>query len=270
MSRVQLPVFFHGESLEKKAAYAKKGGFGIASISETKHKGEGTLMKTLKGRKRLLALITAVSLLLAFSFAAPALHAAVREGVDYVTLAKPVAGMDRTVIEVFSYDCTFCYKHDQMVIPNLAKILARDGIRFTPWHLKTRGRYGSNASELFASLMTRDEKAGLGLFDDRGSFKKAKFAYYRAYHESRERWDRGPDSFLKTGLDAAGISGAEFQKLLREPATQDRLKDWNGAYEIARIQGIPAFVVKGKYLLSMKNLRSLDDMAAKIRELMAK
>jgi len=227
-------------------------------------------MTTLTGRKRLLTLITAMFLLPAFSFAAPALHAAVREGVDYVTLAKPVAGMDRTVIEVFSYDCTFCYKHDQMVIPNLAKILARDGIRFVPWHLKTRGRYGSQASELFASLLTRDEKAGLGLFDDRASFKKAKFAYYRAYHDSRERWDRGPDSFLKTGLDAAGISGGEFQKLLREPATQARLKDWDGAYEIARIQGIPAFVVKGKYLLSMKNLRSLDDMAAKIRELMAK
>ncbi len=221
-------------------------------------------------RKGSVALFLALSLVLAFSFFSPVLHAAVQEDIDYETLAKPIPNMGNTVMEVFSYDCIFCYKYDKTVTPNLEKILAGDGIRFTPWHLKTRGRYGVQASELFAALISKDSKAGLSLFDDRSSFKKAKLAYYKAYHDARERWDKGPDAFLQTGLDAAGISSAEFQRLLKEPATQARLKDWDGAYEIAKVRGIPAFIVKGKYLLFTKNLRSLDDMVAKIKELMAK
>ncbi|OPY85152.1 MAG: Thiol:disulfide interchange protein DsbL precursor [Syntrophus sp. PtaU1.Bin208] len=221
-------------------------------------------------RKGSLALFLAWSLVFSFSFFTPLLHAAVQENVDYEVLAKPIPNIGNTVLEVFSYDCIFCYKYDKTVIPNLEKMLAKDGIRLSPWHLKARGRYGTQASELFAALISKDSKAGLSLFDDRASFKKAKFGYYSAYHDARERWDRGPETFLQTGLDAAGITRAEFQKLLKEPATQARLKDWDGASDIARVRGVPAFVVKGKYLLYNKNLKSTGDMAAKIRELMAK
>ncbi len=71
-------------------------------------------------------------------------------------------------------------------------------------------------------------------------------------------------------MDAAGISSAEIQTLLKEPATQARLKEWDSAYGIAEIQGVPAYVVKGKYLLYTKNIKSIDDMVSKIKELMAK
>jgi len=219
-------------------------------------------------RKGFLAL--ALALVFVFSLFSLSVYAAAQEGVDYVTLAKPIPNMDKTVIKVFRYDCPFCYKYDKYAIPNVVKILAKDGIHFTVWHLKTNARYGSQGSELLAALISKDSKAGLGLFDDRASFKKAQFAYYKAYHDDRERWDKGADAFLNTGLDAAGITSAEFQKLLKEPATQARLKDWDSAYEIAKIQGVPAFVVKGRYLLYTKNIRSMNDMVAKIKELMAK
>lgn len=110
----------------------------------------------------------------------------------------------------------------------------------------------------------------MGLFDDKASFKKAKMAYYKAYHDDKERWEKGADAFLKTGLDAAGITNAEFQQLLKDPATQARLKDWEGAIEIAKVQGVPAFAVKGKYLLYTKSIKSIDGMVATIKELMAK
>jgi len=219
-------------------------------------------------RKGLLEL--ALALVFVFSLFSLSVYAAAQEGVDYVTLAKPIPNMDKTVIKVFRYDCPFCYKYDKYAIPNVVKILAKDGIHFTVWHLKTNARYGSQGSELLAALISKDSKAGLGLFDDRASFKKAQFAYYKAYHDDRERWDKGADAFLKTGLDAAGITSAEFQKLRKEPATQARLKDWDGAYEIAKVQGVPAFVVKGRYLLYTKNIGSMNDMVAKIKELMAK
>ncbi len=226
-------------------------------------------MKKSSSKKGSLAL-TALALVMVLSVWTLPACAAVAEGTDYVVLAKPIPGMDKTVLKVFSYDCPFCYKYDKAVTPKVVDILAKDGIKFTVWHLKTKGKYGVQASDLFAALITKDQKAGLGLFDDKASFKKAKFAYYKAYHDKRERWDSGADAYLKTGLDASGITNAEFQKLLQDPATKTRLKDWDGAVDIAKIQGIPAFVVKGKYLLYTKNIKSIDDMVGKIKELMAK
>ncbi len=196
--------------------------------------------------------------------------AAAQEGVDYVVLEKPIPNMANTVLKVFSYDCPFCYRYDKAVTANVAAILAKDGVKFTVWHLKNKGQYGVQASEVFAALITKDQKTGLGLFDDKASFKKAKFAYYTAYHDKRERWDKGADAFIETGLEAAGVSRPEFQALLKDPATQARLRDWEGAVNIAKIQGIPAFVVKGKYLLYTKSIKSVDGMAETIKELMAK
>jgi len=227
-------------------------------------------MRNLAEIKGFVILASVLSLVLVFCAFSQPVYAAPQEGVDYVTLAKPIPNMGNTVIKVFRYDCPFCYKYDKHVMPNIVKVLAKDGIKFTVWHLNANARYGSQASELFAALISKDSKAGLGLFDDRASFKKAQFAYYKAYHDDRERWDKGADAFLKTGLDAAGITSAEFQKLRKEPATQARLKDWDGAYEIAKVQGVPAFVVKGRYLLYTKNIGSMNDMVAKIKELMAK
>lgn len=227
-------------------------------------------MKTSRARKGFLAL--ALALVFAFPVFTLSAHAAAKEGTDYMVLAKPIPNMDKTVIKVFSYDCPFCYKYDKSVTPAVVSQLSKDGIKFTVWHLKTKGKYGVQGSELFASLITKDQKAGLGLFDDKASFKKAKFAYYKAYHDKKERWGDGKDqaAFLKTGLDAAGITNAEFQKLLQDPATKAKLKDWEGSYEIAKIQGVPAFIVKGKYLLYTKSITSIDGMTAAIKELMAK
>ncbi|HOD35746.1 MAG TPA: thiol:disulfide interchange protein DsbA/DsbL [Syntrophales bacterium] len=226
-------------------------------------------MKHSMMKRGFLALALAMVLVLTFSLSA---QAAAKEGEDYMVLAKPIPNMDKTVIKVFSYDCPFCYKYDKSVTPEVVKIIQKDGIKYTVWHLKTKGKYGPQASELFAALITKDEKAKVGLFDDKSSFKKAKMAYYNAYHDKKERWGDGKDpaAFMKTGLDAAGISDAEFQKLLKEPATQARLKQWEGAREIAGIQGVPAFVVKGKYLIYTKSIKSINGMAATIKELMAK
>ena len=227
-------------------------------------------MKTSRARKGFLAL--ALALVFAFPVFTLSAHAAAKEGTDYMVLAKPIPNMDKTVIKVFSYDCPFCYKYDKSVTPAVVGQLSKDGIKYTVWHLKTKGKYGPQASELFAALITKDEKAKLGLFDDKSSFKKAKMVYYNAYHDKKERWGDGKDpaAFMKTGLAAAGISEADFQKLLKEPATQARLKAWEGAYEIAKIQSVPGFIVKGKYLVYTKSIKSIDGMAATIMELMAK
>lgn len=191
------------------------------------------------------------------------------EGTDYMVLESPIPNAQGTLIKIFSYDCPFCYKYDKAVTPEVMKKL--DGlVKFEPYHLETKGKYGPIASELFAVLIDKDNAQNISPLDDKSQFKKAKFAYYQAYHDKKERWDSGADAFLQTGLDAVGMSKDEFEKAKAQPQVQKMLEQWKPAYEIAKIQGVPAFVVNGKYLIFTKNIKSIDGMANLIKELAAK
>ena len=192
------------------------------------------------------------------------------EGTDYVKLDKPIPNADKTLIKVFSYDCPFCYKYDKTVTPAVVKKLG-DSIKFEPFHLKTKGKYGAQASELFAVLLVKDMDNGItNIFDDKSIFKKTKMAYYSAYHDKKERWDSGADSFLETGFKTAGITKSDFDTAKNDPRVKDILNKWEVAYEVAKIQGVPAFVVNGKYLIYTKSIRSIDGMVELIKELLNK
>lgn len=209
---------------------------------------------------------------LAAIFGAMSLYGAAVEGTDYVKLEKPIPNAENTLIKVFSYDCPFCYKYDKSVTPAVIKKLP-NGMTYETYHLKTKGKYGPQASEIFAVMLVEDEKSGIkDLFSDDSKFKKAKMAYYKAYHDKKERWGDGkdPESFIKTGLDAVGMSKADFDKLKEDKKVKDMIAKWDVAYDIAKIQGVPAFVVNGKYLIYTKSIKSIDGMAEVIKELSTK
>ncbi|WP_162167125.1 thiol:disulfide interchange protein [Campylobacter fetus] len=159
--------------------------------------------------------------------------AAFSEGVDFVKLETPIPNSDGLVTKVYSYDCPFCYKYDKAVTKAVMQKLPE--MKFEPMHLATKGKFGKQASELFAVLIAKDNASGTNLLDDKSLFKKAKFAYYKAYHYKKERW----------GMDAN--SGY--------------------AYGVAKIQGVPAFVVDGKYLIYTKAIKGIDAMAELIKYL---
>ena len=192
------------------------------------------------------------------------------EGEDYVKLEKPLNVGQNTLVKIFSYACPFCYKYDKSVTPKVVDKIP--GLKYEPFHLKTKGEYGELGSKIFAVLIVMDEAKGVSLFDENSLFKKAKFAYYKAYHDKKERWSDGKDAdaFLKTGLDAAGISKVDSEKELANPKVVELLKNWDDSYDVAKIQGVPAFVVNGRYLIMTKSITSLDSMAALIEELLRK
>lgn len=194
---------------------------------------------------------------------------AATEGTDYVVLDKPIPNAQGTLIKVFSYDCPFCYKYDKSVTPAVVAKLPKT-VSFRPFHLKTKGKYGVQGSGLFAVLVAKDQAAGVALTADNSSFKKAKMAYYAAYHDKKERWDAGPDAYLKTGLDAAGLSAADFAAAKAKPEVGQLLAEWEASYEVAKIQGVPAFVVNGKYLILTKSIASIDGMVKTVVELSQK
>lgn len=195
--------------------------------------------------------------------------APLKEGTDYTVLKNPIPNAKNTVIEVYSYACPFCFKYSKF-IPQIAKSLP-NGAVFKPYHLEQKGDYGKIASEIFAVLIIKDQAKGVDILSDGASFHKAEEAYFNEYHKKNNRWGGGknPDAFLQTGLDAAGITKADFEAGLKDPKVQALLKDWEVSYDVATVQGVPAFVVNGKYLIYTKSITSLDDLKNKINTLLA-
>jgi len=225
--------------------------------------------KAMKLNKVAKAIFAGLALLVLF---ASTCFAAFTEGVDYLVLEKPIPNVPNTLIKVFSYDCPFCYKYDKLVFPIVVPKLP-DGLTFRPFHLKTRGKYGVQGSELFAVLLVKDQENGLSdkeFYSEKSLLKKAMTAYYQAYHDKKERWDAGPDAFLKPGLEAVGMSKAEFDNAKNSPKVKALLNEWEASYEIAKIQGVPAFVVNGKYLIYTKSIKSVGSMLELINELSKK
>lgn len=193
------------------------------------------------------------------------------EGTDYVVLDKPMANAEGTLIKIFSYDCPFCYKYDAGVDPRVLPRIEKEAhLKFTPIHLETKGQYGRQCSLFLAMCIIRDQEAGRDIEAKDALFQKAKTAYYMAYHRKQERWTAGEAAFLKTGLTATGLSAADYEAGSKDPAVVALADSWKPSYDVAKIQGIPAYVVNGKYLLMTKAIRDFDSMVALVKELAAK
>ena len=195
---------------------------------------------------------------------------ALEEGKEYQILQKPLDVPKNSVVKVFSYECPHCYKFDKTVTPKLFSEL--DGVKFIPYHLKTKGKLGETASKIFAAMIVLDEASDVSLLSDKSKFKKAKFAIYKATHDKDDDFNGGKDKarFIQTALSAAGVSDADYDKALASERAQEILKAWDDSYDVAKIQGVPAYVVGGKYLINVKAIGSVDAMAAAVKELLAK
>ncbi|RUT50011.1 thiol:disulfide interchange protein DsbA/DsbL [Campylobacter fetus] len=203
--------------------------------------------------------------------------AAFSEGVDFVKLETPIPNSDGLVTKVYSYDCPFCYKYDKAVTKAVMQKLPE--MEFEPIYLATKGKFGKQASELFAVLIAKDNASGTNLLDDKSLFKKAKFAYYKAYHDKKERWggdannQENVNAFLSVGFEASGANKADLEAGLKDEKVKAMLERWGMgsnsgyAYGVAKIQGVPAFVVDGKYLIYTKAIKGIDAMAELIKYL---
>lgn len=193
-----------------------------------------------------------------------------KEGRDFIVLKEPLPNAQNSVIEIFSYACPFCYRYSK-ILPKVIESLPKN-VEFKPYHLEKMGDYGKVASQVFAVLLDKDKKSNITTKDSKSSFLKAQNAYFNEYNIKKERWGQGKNlqAFLHTGLDAAGVKIEEFYAALQEKGVQEILRSWEAGYEVAIIQGVPAFVVNGKYLIYTKSIASLKDLEYKIDELLKK
>ena len=89
------------------------------------------------------------------------------------------------------------------------------------------------------------------------SLRKPSLPTTRLITTKKERWSDGKDpaAFIKTGLDAAGMSQADFEAALKEPAVQETLENGKPLMMSPK-SGVPAYVVNnGKYLIHTKSIK---------------
>ena len=207
------------------------------------------------------------ALALAATIAMPAFAATA--GQDYQVLEKPLPGGEGKIVKIWSYDCPFCFKYDAGVDPKVMPGAEQaTGLHFEMMHLETKGKYGRAASEFLAYCQLEDQKAGVTSVEDAKSlYKKAKDAWYQAYHKKGERWAAGEEAFLKTALDATGITADAFAAARKSAEVQQLADSWKPSYDVAKIQGVPAYVVNGKYLVMTKSIRSVKGFTELLTEL---
>ena len=207
------------------------------------------------------------ALALAATIAMPAFAATA--GQDYQVLEKPLPGGEGKIVKIWSYDCPFCFKYDAGVDPKVMPGAEQaTGLHFEMMHLETKGKFGRAASEFLAYCQLEDQKAGVKSVEDAKSlYKKAKDAWYQAYHKKGERWAAGEEAFLKTALDATGITADAFAAARKSAEIQQLADSWKPSYDVAKIQGVPAYVVNSKYLVMTKSIRSVKGFTELLTEL---
>lgn len=89
-------------------------------------------------------------------------------------------------------------------------------------------------------------------------FRKAQDALYFAYNRGGERWTAGESAFIATLTEATGIPAAEFASARKTAAVLSLADSWKPVHDIAKIQGIPGYVVNGRYLILIRNAGSVD------------
>lgn len=176
-----------------------------------------------------------------------------QEGKHYIDLADKSFSANNQVVKVYSVNCPFCYKYEKAVIPNFENNLP-DGVEYDAYHITTKPPMGLEKATVLAVAKTNSEKA----------YKKAKMAYYAYYHDEHKKFSTS-DEAINFGIKAAGISRADYSEQANSPAVKQLLKKWDQGLDVAKLKGIPAIVVNGKYLIvtaSVTSMSMLDELTA--------
>lgn len=183
-----------------------------------------------------------------------------REGVDYVTLPKPVAPFGKgkiELVEVFSYACIHCF-HFQPLVNQYKKTMAKD-VRWEYVPAAFGGPFDTMARAYFAAqLLGVQEKTHDAVFS--GIFEQQKLR--------KGTPDEVADLYASLGVDRA-----KFMAALRGPVVDARFQKAREFVVQTGVQATPTLVINGKYRVLGRQetgvegmLRTADFLIARERE----
>ena len=178
---------------------------------------------------------------------------AVDEGIDYTTLAKPqpTESADKIeVLEVFMYSCPHCY-HLEPTIDEWLKTKP-DNVAFRRMPAIFGPKVVPHARVFYAAeLMGVQDQLHVPLF--------------RALHvEKKKIWD---EDALVAFAEAQGIDGAEFRKAYNSFFVNMKVRRAEEMGKRFGVDGVPTFIVNGKYRTSPSQTGSREKMVEVIDHL---
>lgn len=201
-------------------------------------------------------------------FALQAVASDLKEGVDYAVLDKPIPNMQNKVLEIFNIGCPHCAHYNEDFVPSLLEFLPQN-VEFLPYHIAAPIPVHEETSKILVVALAKDKAAGLSTKSPNALYKKVLNHYFNAIHKERKNWSNVQD-FAKEGLEIMGITEAEYQEILKSKDSQVALKEWQNLIGYTEIQGVPSFIVNGKYLILSSGIKSVEDFIYKVDSLLAK
>lgn len=187
---------------------------------------------------------------------------ALTEGKEYEVLKNPLNNANKSLIEVFSFSCGVCYNHHKF--DTLAKLQARlPSLNFKSYPFKNT-RFGQEFAQLYAYANAQDElKKKDELSKDSLSYKVAD-VYFTAIFERNQNWSDS-QSFYELGLKSLNISKAELDKFTSNAKAKFIQAEYDKLYPaLMQYGGTPTFVVNGKYIIRMQEIKGFDELVAVI------
>ena len=176
-----------------------------------------------------------------------------QEGKDYILLDKPIANMDNTVLEIYNIGCPHCAYYNENFLPNLLEFLP-ENVEFLPYHIAAPIEIHQEMSKILVVALSKDKQNKTSTKSPNALYKKVLNHYFDAIHKEKRNW-KNPQDFASKGLEIIGIDEVEYQKILETKEAKEMLQKWQSLIEYANIQGVPSFIVNGKYMVSSQNLK---------------
>jgi len=158
-----------------------------------------------------------------------------KAGRDYTIINPPLESTKGKieVIEFFSYACPHC-KDFNPLVEKWSATLPKD-VSFRRVPVTFNKAVWTRLSKIFYALETT------------GDLAKLDGAVFRAIHDERANW--ATDDAAVAWAVSKGVDGKKFRDALGSFSMQSRVQRADQDAAAARIPGVPAIVVDGKFLL---------------------
>lgn len=193
--------------------------------------------------KKLLLMTVALLMLPLASMAAE-----YKEGVHYTVINQGPATAKPEIAEFFSFYCPHCFNFAKSVVPKIEASLP-EGVKFTQKHVDFIGReMGPEMSRAFAVAHQLNVD------------KKIEHAIFTAIHDKRQRFTSRDD--IRKLFIANGIEGKDFDAAANSFMVNAQMSTMKRDTENAKLSGVPALVVNGKYRVETGAIKSYDELIA--------
>ncbi|MCL1043270.1 thiol:disulfide interchange protein DsbA/DsbL [Shewanella marisflavi] len=189
------------------------------------------------------ALLVALALLVA---PMAVLAADYKEGVHYTVINEGPATAKPEIAEFFSFYCPHCYNFAKVQVPQIKANLP-EGVVFKQNHVEFIGReMGPEMSRAFAVAHQLKVE------------EKMEHALFSAIHDKKQRFTSRDD--IRKLFIANGIDGKDFDAAANSFMVSAQMAQMKRATENAKLSGVPALVVNGKYRVETGAIKSYDEL----------